>query len=230
MDDRRLNPAPWQATYLMLRPLAVQIAAAVRSRIDGRRVDVVDVGCGNRPYEPLFERVARSYVGIDLYPGEGIDLIGSAEALPVDAASFDVAICSQVLEHADDPQQVVAELSRVLRPGGIALASTHGTYRFHASPNDYWRWTHEGLRRLFEEHGMWSRIEVLPSGDIGSALAVVATGELVAIAEQYGVEPLSWPGVFALNLLGRNADRAIARVKPGRVPPLVANYLVIATR
>ena len=69
------------------------------------------------------------------------------EALPVEDSSFDVVLCTQVLEHCDDPDQAVRELRRVTRPGGRVLASTHGVQVYHPSPEDYWRWTHTGLTR-----------------------------------------------------------------------------------
>ena len=78
--------------------------------------------------------------------------------------SFDVVLCTQVLEHCDDPAQAVRELRRVTAPGGRVLASTHGVQVYHPSPEDYWRWTHAGLRRLFTEHASWESVEVRAGG------------------------------------------------------------------
>lgn len=64
--------------------------------------------------------------------------------------SLDAIICTEVLEHVEDPMQAVREMHRVLRPGGVLLASApflwpwHGTADYH----DYWRFTHEGWARL----------------------------------------------------------------------------------
>ena len=77
---------------------------------------------------------------------------------PSRTRSFDVVLCTQVLEHCDDPAQAVRELRRVTAPGGRVLASTHGVQVYHPSPVDYWRWTHEGLRRLFEQNADWSTL------------------------------------------------------------------------
>ena len=107
---------------------------------------------------PALRRVRRSYVGVDVVENAMAELLGPVEDLPVDDASFDVVLCTQVLEHCDDPAQAVRELRRVTAPGGRVLASTHGVQVYHPSPHDYWRWTHEGLRRLFAEHAEWEEL------------------------------------------------------------------------
>ena len=112
----------------------------------GPPVRVLDVGCGVKPYYPFFAGVASEYVGVDVVENPAAELLGPVEALPVADASFDVVLCTQVLEHCDDPAQAVRELRRVTAPGGRVLASTHGVQVYHPSPVDYWRWTHEGLR------------------------------------------------------------------------------------
>ena len=89
---------------------------------------------------------------MDVVENPAAELRGPVEALPVEDASFDVVLCTQVLEHCDDPAQAVRELRRVTAPGGRVLASTHGVQVYHPSPEDYWRWTHAGLRRLFTEN------------------------------------------------------------------------------
>ncbi len=96
-------------------------------------------------------------------------------------ASFDLVLCTQVLEHCDDPAQAVRELRRVTAPGGRVLASTHGVQVYHPSPQDYWRWTHAGLARLFEENGDWESVEVTPAQGRRRCLAMLL-GTYVEIA------------------------------------------------
>ena len=120
---------------------------------------VLDVGCGEKPYLPYFDG-ASEYVGVDVDESAHADLVGAVERLPLADASFDLVLCIQVLEHVDDPARAVRELHRVVRPGGRVLVATHGTYVFHPSPVDHWRWTHTGLARLFEENGEWRSVEV----------------------------------------------------------------------
>ena len=86
---------------------------------------------------------------------------------------FDLVLCTQVLEHCDDPAQAVRELRRVVAPGGRVLASTHGVQVYHPSPQDYWRWTHAGLRRLFAENAEWQSVDVMPAAGTATSLAML---------------------------------------------------------
>ncbi len=104
--------------------------------------DVVVVGCGPRPQavkvlrelnhrvlgvEPVitFVAAAQEYVG-----QPELVLKGWAEALPLETSSQDLVICDSVLEHVDSPRKAIAEMYRVLRPGGIAYVSTTNRWRF----------------------------------------------------------------------------------------------------
>jgi SAM-dependent methyltransferase len=79
--------------------------------------------------------------------------LGTVESLPVDNSSADVALCNQVLEHVRDPRAVLAELCRVLRPGGLLLGSVPHVSPVHLEPIDYYRYTDLGLRHLLAEAG-----------------------------------------------------------------------------
>ncbi|MFN3200525.1 MAG: class I SAM-dependent methyltransferase [Bradymonadia bacterium] len=91
--------------------------------------DVLEVGCGTGLILKSVAPVARSAVGLDLSPGmleqaraRGLDVVeGSATALPFDDASFDLVFSFKVLAHVEDIEQAMAEVARVLRPGGRAL-------------------------------------------------------------------------------------------------------------
>ena len=123
-------------TYHVRAALSAWLQAeAVRASAELGRYRVLDVGCGIRPYYPYFEPDASEYVGVDV-ENPAADLEGSVEALPVDDASFDVVLCTQVLEHVGDQDLAVRELHRVTAPGGRVLASTHGVQVYHPSPTD----------------------------------------------------------------------------------------------
>jgi SAM-dependent methyltransferase len=227
----RLSPSPWSANYLPLRALAAQLRARARSRLKGRSgLRVIDVGCGDRPYEEVLRPYAAEYVGVDLKSAPLVDVVASAERLPFGDAEFDCLLCNQVLEHAADPAAVLAEASRVLKPGGIALVSTHGVVNYHPSPDDYWRWTHTGLARLLETTGQWSAIEVVPNGGTGSALTYLIGRQAEVLARKWRAVPAVRPFVLALNVAGWNVDRIYRRAYPHRPPDLSPNYLAVAVR
>jgi SAM-dependent methyltransferase len=221
----RRDPRRSSATWVVRTPLAAWLRAEGEA-LGPRRVRVLDVGCGPKPYFPFFAEVATDYVGVDVVENPAADLRGSVENLPVDDASFDVVLCTQVLEHCDDPGAGVRELRRVTAPGGRVLASTHGVQVYHPSPQDLWRWTHEGLRRLFEGNAHWSSLTVEPAAGSASALAMLL-GTYVEIALRRTV--LARPPVWALNTAGAAIDGRSARLREPRPGSLIPNFHVTAT-
>jgi SAM-dependent methyltransferase len=97
-------------------------------------------------------------VNFDIAPHENADVAGDGESLPFRDASFDGVVLDAVIEHLAHPHRVVAEVRRVLKPGGVVLAHVPFLYPFHAAPHDYQRYTPAGLEALFEDY------EVLESG------------------------------------------------------------------
>src|SRR5262249_12539541 len=153
---------------------------ARRAGADFGSYRLLDVGCGVKPYLPFFAPDAE-HVGVDVVDNPAAELRGPVEQLPVPDASFDLVLCTPVLEHCDDPAQAVRELRRVVRPGGRVLASTHGVMVYHPSPSDHWRWTHTGLRKLFGENGDWASVDVAAASGTAACLALLA-GIYVSIA------------------------------------------------
>ena len=191
-----------------------------------RPLRVLDVGCGVKPYYPLFASIASAYVGVDVVENAYADLVGPAEALPVEDASFDLVLCTQVLEHTDDPAQAVRELHRVTAPGGRMLASTHGVQWYHPSPNDHWRWTHTGLGLLFERSGEWSALSIEPGAGSASGLAMLI-GNYVDAALRGTI--VGQGAVWLLNRAGAALDRypPLGDMRQGS---LIPNYHVVAER
>lgn len=219
-DPPRTSPT-WVVRHALARWLRAQ-AAELESR---GPVRVLDVGCGPKPYYPFFASVSSEYVGVDVVENPAAELLGPIEALPVEDGSFDVVLCTQVLEHCDDPAQAVRELRRVTAPGGRVLVSTHGVQVYHPSPVDYWRWTHEGLRRLFEQNASWSRVSVDPAAGTASALAMLL-GTYVDIALRR--TPLARPPVWVLNRLGAALDARSATLRDPVPGSLIPNLHVVA--
>jgi SAM-dependent methyltransferase len=115
---------------------------------------VLDYGCADLPYRSLFPADA-DYLAADLPGNPAATLeIASDGTIPVEDESVDLVVSTQALEHVDDPGRYLAECRRVLRPGGQLLLSTHGMMIYHPDPDDYWRWTCAGLRRVVGEAGL----------------------------------------------------------------------------
>ena len=216
-------------TYAVRAPLARWLAdEAERAARDLGTYRLLDVGCGEKPYAPLFAPHVSEYVGLDTAAHADAELVGPVEAIPAADASFDVAICIQVLEHVDAPAQGVRELSRVTRPGGRVLLSTHGTIVYHPNPVDLWRWTHEGLRRLFEENGDWRSVTVTPGSGTASSLAMLNAIYLEHVLRRTPLRPIRGAVVAGLNRAARALDRRSATLREPRPGTLAANYHVVA--
>ena len=104
----------------------------------------LDIGAQNGPYASHFPR----RVALDIQRGIGVQVIGDAQALGICDASFDVVLCTEVLEHLPEPQRAIDEIYRVLVPGGQLLLTTRFLFPIHDAPHDYFRFTKYGLRHL----------------------------------------------------------------------------------
>jgi SAM-dependent methyltransferase len=137
--------------------------------------DVLDVGAGIAPFRELFAHTR--YVTCDWEESsydEKVDIRAPADSIPVDDGSFDAVVCTEVLEHVPEPSVVLAELHRVLRPGGVLLVTVPLVWFLHEEPHDYYRYTPHGLKFLLDGAG-FADLEIAPTGDAFSTLA-----ELVA--------------------------------------------------
>lgn len=224
--EERRHPPLTSPTWAVRAPLAAWLEAQARI---GEGYRVLDVGCGPKPYYPFFAERASEYVGVDVVDNPVAELRGSVEELPVEDGSFDLVLCTQVLEHCDDPAQAVRELRRVTAPGGRVLASTHGVQWYHPSPVDYWRWTHQGLRRLFTTNADWSRLEVEPSGGTAACLAMLLGAYTEVAFRRAHAKALARGPVWLLNRSAAALDRRFALLGEPRQGSLTANFHVVAT-
>ena len=88
------------------------------------------------------------YVNLDLFPLPGVDVAGNAEALPFRESIFQRVECDAVLEHVEQPDLVMREITRVLAPGGFAHIVVPFCHPFHEYPRDFRRFTPDGLKQL----------------------------------------------------------------------------------
>jgi SAM-dependent methyltransferase len=193
----RLRPSWWDHQRHVLAELAACLQRLVRAQADSIRGSVVlDLGCGDAPYRPLFEHQGCGrYVRCDL-DGEVDVRIVPGEPLPLANASVDWVASFQVLEHVWNLDEYLGEARRVLKPGGRLLLSTHGTWPYHPHPTDFRRWTRVGLQRELEARGF----------EIQEMHAVVG--------------PLAW--TTQIRLLGlREALRRIPVLRGLLLPPII---------
>ena len=94
----------------------------------------------------------REYVGIDLEPGPGVDVVCAVESLTdrFGAGSFNLVIASELLEHLRDWRGSLRQMAQVLAPGGRMLITTRSWgFPVHRAPWDYWRYEPSDAARIF---------------------------------------------------------------------------------
>jgi SAM-dependent methyltransferase len=128
-----------------------------------RAARVLDLGCGAGDSVDLFRSVDPRVSWV------GADIEGSAEVagrtrtdaefvsfdgrrLPIEDSSFELVYCKQVLEHVERPRELMAEVARVLRPGGHLAGSTSQLEAFHS--RSVFNWTPYGFMRVAEDAGL----------------------------------------------------------------------------
>jgi SAM-dependent methyltransferase len=224
-----LRPTRRSSTYAVRAPLVRWLGEeAERASTElGRRYRVLDVGSGSKPYLSIFGGHAEEYVAVDA-GNPAADLQGAVEQIPVPDGSFDVVVCTQVLEHANDPAQAVRELRRVTAPGGRVLASTHGVQVYHPAPVDLWRWTHAGLERLFAQNADWSALRVRPGSGTAACIGMLLTYYIDLAAARAHLRRPARLVVAALNVAAERLDASSARLREPGPGSLHANYHVTA--
>ncbi len=127
---------------------------------------IIDIGGGRRfskelaKYKKYFAN--SQYKTLDSDPKTKPDILADAQKLPLKNNSVDAVICKSLLEHVPQPQKVVEEIYRILKPKGKCFVYVPFLYCYHGSESkykDYYRFTQDGLKYLFRK---FSKIEICP--------------------------------------------------------------------
>lgn len=138
---------------------------------------MLDFGCGNKPYASLLN--VEQHIGLD-YDTEvsrknirnTVDVFYDGKTIPFPDNYFDSAFSSEVLEHVFNPDDILPEIRRVLKPGGYLLLTCPFFWPEHEQPYDYARYSSFGLKHLMEKNGL----EVVHYEKTGSFLEVLVQG------------------------------------------------------
>lgn len=141
---------------------------AVKRELANFHGTILDVGCGHMPYKPLLtqpgSRVTR-YIGLDLPDTvyAKADMIWDGKTIPLPNESVDSAMVTEVFEHCPEPEVVMKEVYRVLKPGGFMFFSVPFLWPLHCAPHDEYRYTPFSLRRHLANSG-FSSIAIRAAG------------------------------------------------------------------
>ena len=153
------------------------IAALERARVHAHGV-MLDVGCGDMRAERWFRGHIAKYEGVDLTAsrfllGRKITAFARAEELPFRDASFDTVLGLSMLTYLREPQRMVDEAHRVLRPGGTLILEFTQMAALHDEPYDFFRFTRYGATSLLERAG-FEVIELIPIGGLWTLVGMSA--------------------------------------------------------
>ena len=134
--------------------------------------DILDVGCGSKPYEKLFN--FDRYIGLDI-DSEISRKLGIADyyydgkTFPFSPNSFDCVLCNQVLEHVFEPDAFLQEIHTVLKSNGKLLLTVPFVWDEHEQPYDYARYSSFGIKSLLIKNGF----DVIENKKIGDDASVI---------------------------------------------------------
>ena len=194
------------------------------ARLAGGRL--LDMGCGDLPYRDLFAPYVDRYVAMDLgrsrYSGGGVSAWGDALCLPFASESFETVLCNQVLEHVAEPQKLLEEAARVLKPGGSLVLTAPHIWGVHEPPEDYYRFTPYGLSYLARRAGL----QVLDVQALAGFWVTAGTRSCYYLS-RFERFPAGWlvrPAYAVVQLIALALDRI------HRVESEAWNHLIVARR
>jgi SAM-dependent methyltransferase len=167
-------PNPQHVAITSRLVASLQIATYIEFLRRYAKGRLLDCGCGEVPYYGIYGQLVSDSVCIDWentshsqrHVDQTVDLNGP---LPFAAGSFDTVLLSDVLEHIAEPDFLIQEISRVLRPQGCLLLMVPFLYYIHEAPFDFHRYTEFALRRLCDRASL-TVLELAPYGGYADVL------------------------------------------------------------
>ena len=157
------------ADRVLYNQLSNALASAAESHARGR---LLDIGCGRKPWAPIFAPYVSEHVGIDPDPSApGADVIAGAYDVPLEDETADAVLLTEVLEHLEDPLRGLREARRLLKAGGAVILTTPLLFPVH-DRRDFFRYCPAGLEHLMTEAG-FTELSVRPLSGQWTTLATL---------------------------------------------------------
>jgi SAM-dependent methyltransferase len=136
-----------------------------------------DLGAGESFYKSFFLQYADKYIAVEWdssYHNTKADVNADLnKTLPIASSVADTIVSISVLEHLVDPQKMLNEACRILKPGGSIVLQVPWQWHIHEAPYDYYRYTPYGLKHIFSTAG-FSDINVFPQSGFFSMMVLKA--------------------------------------------------------
>lgn len=138
--------------FLVYKNLIICLRNAISKYAKGK---VLDIGCGNKPYLPMFDNKITEYVGCDVIQSSKfcVDVLSPADKIPLTDSLFDTIFSTQTIEHVANHQGMLDEAYRLLKTGGYVIISGPMYWPLHEEPYDFFRFTKHGFRYVLEKSG-----------------------------------------------------------------------------
>ncbi len=124
-----------------------------------------DLGCGEASFKPFLLQYCDEYIGVDWqgsFHATQADIAADLnQPLPIENNQADTLISISVLEHLSEPQTMLNEAYRILKPGGAFILQCPWQWMVHEAPYDFFRYSPYGLDYMFKKAG-FSNIRIEP--------------------------------------------------------------------
>ena len=168
--------------YIHLHLLMQDLKAAIKGFAKG---DVLDLGCGNKPYREWHGPRTRKQTGCDIVQSDQrlVNALCEAHRLPFAEDAFDTVLCTQVLEHVYHQRELVADAYRLRRPSGHLILTVPFCWEIHEAPYDFFRVTRYGLTKLLTDAGFHIVEIKAKCGKLATAEQMMFKGDLVLVGQ-----------------------------------------------
>lgn len=157
--------------YLVYLSFHRDLYRAIETYATGK---LLDIGCGNKPYESWTKGRVSEYIGCDIIQSSSnkVDILCEANNISLESTSFNTVLSTQVIEHVEDHQGLVNEAYRLLKQDGYFILSGPMYWNLHEEPYDFFRFTKHGFTYILEKAG-FEVCEIVSNGGTWATLGQV---------------------------------------------------------
>jgi len=152
--------------------------------------DIIDIGSGplkDGNIRGLSKKIIARRKALDYIKHPGVDIKGDVNDLPLSNCAVAGVLFQGVIEHIDDPQKAISEISRIIKPGGHIYVEAPFMQHFHYDPQDNFRFTDDGLEKLFSKE-----FEIIDKGTLYGPSAVLADVLIEYVSIFFRIPILYW--------------------------------------
>ena len=160
---------------------------------------IYDLGAGESPYKEYFLNYADRHVAVDWagsYHDTKADIVADLnQPLPIKSEMADTVVSLSVMEHLREPQLMLNEAFRILKPGGSIVVQVPWQWWVHEAPYDFFRYTPYGLKYLLEQAGF---VNIVVESQSGFFTTAILKWNYFTSRFVRGPKPLRWLIMAAL--------------------------------